>query len=49
MPSGLVNHTVVGILIAATIIRLDRTEWKRVIARFKMAVKAAVKSLKSQP
>ena len=35
MPSGLVNHTVVGVLIFATIIRLDRAEWKRFFARFK--------------
>ena len=35
MPSGLINHTVVGILIFATIIRLDRDESKRFYARFK--------------
>lgn len=39
MPSGLVNHTVVGVLIFATIIRLDRKEWKRAFARLRKTEK----------
>ncbi len=44
MPSGLINHTVVGILIFATIIRLDRKEWKNVFARLKKTKKSTEKN-----
>lgn len=44
MPSGLINHTAVGVLIFATIIRLDRKEWKNVFARLKKTKKSTEKN-----
>lgn len=33
MPSGVVNHSVIAVLIAVSILRLDRSEWKQFFSR----------------
>ena len=35
MPSGMVNHSVIAVLIAVSIIRLDRGEWKQFFSRIR--------------